>query len=533
MKLTFIGADHDVTGSCHYLEVGNTKILVDCGMEQGGNVYEKVDLPVSCADIDYVLLTHAHIDHAGNLPLIYARGFRGKVITTAATGDLCYIMLKDSAHIQEMEAEWKNRKAKRAGQPEILPLYTLSDAAGLLEHLDVHEYDKMVTLSDSVTVRFIDAGHLLGSAAVEVWCKEGGIEKKIVFSGDIGNQNKPLIRNPEYIEEADYVVMECTYGDRNHTRVTEHVSDLADIIQETLDRGGNVVLPAFAVGRTQELLYFLRKIKHDHMIENHDGFEVYVDSPLAVEATHVFNENLLRCYDEETKALVEQGINPIDFPGLKLSVTSEESKAINFDSKPKVIISASGMCDAGRIRHHLKHNLWRPECSVVFAGYQAVGTLGRSLVEGAANVKLFGESIDVEAHIEVLEGLSGHADRKGLLQWIQSYKEKPEMVFAVHGNDRVCDIFVERLQREQGLEASAPFSGSVYDLAEGRWLKQTRGILMDRASEGTKKVNSVFARLVAAGERLRRLIFLSEGRANRDLGKFADQIHALCDKWER
>lgn len=533
MKLTFIGADHEVTGSCHYLEVGNTKLLVDCGMEQGGNIYENVDLPVSCADLDYVLLTHAHIDHAGHLPLLYAHGFRGKVVTTVATGDLCNIMLKDSAHIQEMEAEWKNRKARRAGLPEVLPLYTLEDAAGLLKLLDVREYDEVISLSEWVTIRFIDVGHLLGSASIEIWCKEDGVEKKIVFSGDIGNKNKPLIRDPEYIDQADYVVMESTYGDRDHTRTTEHVSDLAKIIEETLDRGGNVVLPAFAVGRTQELLYFLRRIKADHMVKNHDDFEVYVDSPLAVEATQVFKENLLRCYDAETKALVEQGINPIDFQGLKLSVTSEESKAINFDSKPKVIISAAGMCDAGRIRHHLKHNLWRPECSIVFAGYQAVGTPGRSLLDGAKVMRLFGESIDVKAHIEVLEGLSGHADRTGLLEWIKAYKEKPDMVFIVHGDDKVCEIFAERLNQELGLAAAAPFSGSVYDLAEGRWLVQTEGVLIDKASEGTRRSGSIFARLVAAGEHLRHVILLCEGRSNKDLGKFADQIHALCDKWER
>lgn len=533
MKLTFIGADHEVTGSCHYLEAGNTKLLVDCGMEQGGNVYQNAELPVSYAQIDYVLLTHAHIDHAGYLPLIYAKGFRGKVITTVATGDLCHIMLKDSAHIQEMEAEWKNRKARRAGKPEVPPIYTLNDALGLLDHIEVYEYDEKIELSESVTIEFVDAGHLLGSASIEVWCREGDVQKKIVFSGDIGNKNKPLIRDPEYIHEADYVVMECTYGDRDHTRETEHISDLAQIIQETLDRGGNVVIPAFAVGRTQELLYFLRKIKNDHMVKGHDGFEVYVDSPLAVEATHIFKNNLLRCYDDATKALVEQGINPIDFPGLKLSVSSEESKAINFDMKPKVIISASGMCDAGRVRHHLKHNLWRPECSVVFAGYQAVGTLGRSLVEGTKNVKLFGESIDVEAHIEKLEGLSGHADRSGLMEWVKAFGQTPKMVFAVHGDNVVCDIFTDRLRTELGLNASAPFSGSVYDLAEGRWLKETEGVPLSKLAESAKKVVTVYARLVAAGERLCRVIQRNEGGTNKDLARFADQIHSLCDKWNR
>ncbi len=533
MKLMFIGAAHEVTGSCHYLECGDTKILVDCGMEQGTDIYENAELPVSYSDIDYVFLTHAHIDHAGHLPLIYARGFRGRIITTIATCDLSRIMLKDSAHIQEMEAEWKNRKARRAGRPEVPPLYTLEDAVGVLEFLEGCEYGQIIHLNDDISLRFVDAGHLLGSASIEVWCTEGDITKKIVFSGDIGNKNKPLIRDPEYIAEADYVVMESTYGNRLHEKKKDHVAELTCILQETLDRGGNVVIPAFAVGRTQELLYFLRKIKLEHLVKGHDGFEVYVDSPLAVEATHVFKQNLLRCYDEETKELVEHGINPIDFPGLKLSVTSEESVAINFDSRPKVIISASGMCDAGRIRHHLKHNLWRPECTVVFAGYQAVTTLGRSLVDGAPSVKIFGETIDVEAHIESLEGISGHADRDGLLAWIRAYEKKPKQVFVVHGDDMVCEEFVERLVKEEKIPAAAPFSGSIYDLAAGEWLVRTAGVPIEKAREGRRRADSIFARLVAAGERLRKVILHNEGGANKDLAKFADQIHALCDKWDR
>lgn len=534
MKLMFIGADHEVTGSCHYLECGDTKILVDCGMEQGTNVYENADMPVGYSMIDYVLLTHAHIDHAGYLPLIYARGFRGKIVTTVATGDLCQIMLKDSAHIQEMEAEWKNRKARRAGRPEVPPLYTMDDAMGVIGLLDVQEYDEKIVLNDNITIRFTDAGHLLGSAAIEVWCSEDGIEKKIVFSGDIGNKNKPLIRDPDYVKEADYVVMESTYGNRTHgKRKEEHVDALCKIVQETLDKGGNVVIPAFAVGRTQELLYFFRKIKLDHMIKGHDDFEVYVDSPLAVEATQVFKRNLLRCYDDETKALVEMGINPIEFPGLKLSVTSEESKNINFDTKPKVIISASGMCDAGRIRHHLKHNLWRPESTIVFAGYQAAATLGRSLQDGASSVKLFGETIDVEANIVTMEGISGHADVNGLLEWIRAYEKKPEMVFVVHGDDLVAEEFADRLTREEKIQAAAPFSGSVYDLAAGKWLVVTQGVLIEKEKESRKRADGVFARLIAAGERLTRVILRNEGGANKDLAKFADQIHALCDKWDR
>lgn len=533
MKLMFVGAAHEVTGSCHYLEAAGLKILVDCGMEQGIDKFENVVIPVSYAEIDYVLLTHAHIDHAGMLPFIYARGFRGKVISTDATADLCSIMLRDSAHIQESETEWKNRKARRAGQPEEEPLYRTEDAMGVLELFRPFHYDEKVELEEDLTVRFIDVGHLLGSASIEVWITEEEDTKKIVFSGDIGNKNKPLIRDPQYITKADYVVMECTYGDRLHAPLPDHVSILADIVQRTLDRGGNVVIPAFAVGRTQELLYIFRHIKAENRIAGHNGFEVYVDSPLAVEATQVFKDNLADCYDEETRELVMKGINPISFPGLKLSVTSEESKNINFNTKPKVIISAAGMCDAGRIRHHLKHNLWRPECTVVFTGYQSVGTLGRSLVDGNKEVKLFGETIQVEAHIEQMDGMSSHADMEGLITWLNAFEGKPRQVFLVHGDDQVCKFFAEKMEREYGHNIKAPYSGSVYDLSLGRWEKETEGIPITKAMETAKKPVGVYGRLFAAGERLLQVIRNNQGGANKDLAKFADQINSLCDKWDR
>lgn len=533
MKLMFIGADHEVTGSCHYLETVGLKILVDCGMEQGIDKFENVDLPVSFAEIDYVLLTHAHIDHAGMLPFLYARGFRGRVISTVATADLCGIMLKDSAHIQESETEWKNRKARRAGLPEEEPLYGINDAMGVLGLFHPYDYHEKVELEDGFTIRFIDVGHLLGSASIEIWITEGETSKKIVFSGDIGNKNKPLIRDPEYIKEADYVVMECTYGDRLHGVIPDHVSILAGIVQKTLDRGGNVVIPAFAVGRTQELLYMFRRMKAEKLVTGHDGFEVYVDSPLAVEATQIFKDNLVDCYDEETKELVMKGINPISFPGLKLSVTSEDSRNINFDSKPKVIISAAGMCDAGRIRHHLKHNLWRQECTIIFTGYQSIGTLGRSLIEGCSEVRLFGETIQVEAHIEQMKGMSSHADKEGLIAWLNAFEEKPKQVFLVHGDDLVCSSFKQLLEKDYGYRVDAPYSGSVYDLSLGKWLNQTEGVAIARMPETSKKPVGVYARLFAAGQRLLQVIRHNEGGANKDLAKFADQINSLCDKWDR
>ena len=532
MKLTFIGANHEVTGSCHCLEACGKKILVDYGMEQGGNVYENAELPFAIPDVDYILITHAHIDHTGLLPLLYAEGFRGQIFATQATCDLCNIMLKDSAHIQEMEAEWKNRKARRAGKPEVEPLYTINDAQGVLTHFVPCHYKDVLTLTDGLRIRFTDVGHLLGSASIEVWMEEEGVEKKIVFSGDIGNKNKPLIKNPSYIDEADYVVMECTYGDRTHDRTHEHIEELAQILQETLDRGGNLVIPAFAVGRTQEILYFMRKIKEEKLIKGHDDFEVYVDSPLAVEATQVFTKNIMECYDEEAMDLVNRGINPIGFPGLKLSITSEDSKNINFDMTPKVIISAAGMCDAGRIRHHLKHNLWRPECTILFAGYQAVGTLGRSLLEGTQVVKLFGETIDVEAHIEKLDGISGHADMNGLITWVSAFKEKPSQVFLVHGDDDVCTSFAGLLHTDYGFETAAPFSGSVYDLAAGAWLKQTVGVPLRRETEWQKENRTIFELLVAAGERLMRVIRKNRECANKDIKKFTADVNALCDKWD-
>ena len=533
MRLTFIGADHEVTGSCHLLEVGDSKVLIDCGMEQGNNVYKNAELPVSYSEIDYVFLTHAHIDHAGMLPWIYARGFKGKVIATYATVDLCSVMLKDSAHIQEMEAEWKNRKARRAGRREVEALYTMKDAEGVLAHFEGVAYGQEFKLNDNLTLRFTDVGHLLGSASIEIWASENGAEKKIVFSGDIGNKNKPLIRDPEYVSEADYVVMESTYGNRRHKKGVNHADSLAKIIQETLDRAGNVVIPAFAVGRTQELLYLIRHIKEEKLVTGHDGFEVYVDSPLAVEATHVFKENLLECYDQETKALVERGINPIDFPGLKLSVTSEESKNINFDMTPKVIISAAGMCDAGRIRHHLKHNLWRPECSIVFAGYQAEGTLGRMLQDGVHGVKIFGEEIDVRAHIETMDGISGHADVDGLITWISSFEKGPEYVFVVHGDEASCTAFTDTLNHKRNLTAKAPFSGSQFDLIKGCWIKETEGVPVDKETAARRKASGVYTRLVDAGRQLMDVINQNEGGANQDLNQFTEQILALCQKWTR
>lgn len=533
MILRFLGAAHEVTGSCFYLEASGRHILIDCGMEQGPDEYENQELPVPASVVDAVLLTHAHIDHSGRLPLLYRRGFRGKIHSTGATRDLCDIMLRDSAHIQMFEAEWRNRKAKRSGQDLFEPMYEMQDAEGTMECFVSHPYDERFTLSDGIEVRFVDAGHLLGSASIEVWVTESDVTQKLVFSGDIGNTNQPLIRDPQYLQQADYVVMESTYGDRLHAGEKDgYEQRLAAIIQRTFDRGGNVVIPSFAVGRTQELLYFLRHIKEQGLVQGHEGFPVYVDSPLAVEATHIFNEDTAGYFDDEAMALIRNGINPISFPELQTAVHVAESKAINEDRRCKVILSASGMCEAGRIKHHLKHNLWRPESTVVFVGYQAQGTLGRALLNGAQHVRLFGEEIQVKAQIVQFEGISGHADQEGLLTWIDHFEKKPKAVFIVHGNDAVCTSFAQLVQERIHRPAYAPYPGAAYDLLADIWVEE--GVRQKKtAAPKVSRSSAVFDRLVAAGHRLLEVIRHNRGSANKDMARFTDQINALCDKWER
>lgn len=538
MKLTFLGATHEVTGSCFFLEACGKKLLIDCGMEQGPDEYENQEIPVPASEIDLILLTHAHIDHSGRLPLMYQRGFRGAIYATDATQDLCGIMLKDSAHIQMFEAEWKNRKGKRAGREAVAPLYDMEDALGAISCLVGCPYGEILEIAPGICIRFVDAGHLLGSSSIEVWVTEDEVSRKIVFSGDIGNENQPLIRDPQYLREADCVVMESTYGDRNHTDKPDYVGELCRVIQETFDRGGNVVIPSFAVGRTQEILYFIRKIKEDGMIRGHGDFEVYVDSPLAVEATRIFMKHQYDDFDSEALALVKRGINPISFEGLKTTVTSDESKLINLNPKPKVILSASGMCEAGRIKHHLKHNLWRPECTVLFVGYQAHGTLGRVILEGAKEVKIFGEEIEVKAHICRMAGISSHADLSGLLTWIGSFEKKPKKVFVVHGEDQVCTLFAQKLQEEYQLDAMAPYSGTVYDLKEEACIVEGKPVRIagEQICVHTPKQargNTVYAKLWAAGQRLLTVIRHNEGGANKDLAKLTSQINSLCDKWDR
>ena len=537
MKLTFLGAAREVTGSCTLVETGGHRFLVDCGMEQGRDVYENAGLPCAPGEIDAVLLTHAHIDHSGRIPYLYKNGFRGPVYATDATTDLCEIMLEDSAHIQEQEAEWKNRKAQRSGRELIEPDYTVQDAVNVMTQFRPQSYGQEFELFPGVSASFTDVGHLLGSSSITLRVTENGETQTIVFSGDIGNSNQPLIRDPQYLNKADFVVMESTYGDRTHPPKPDYVGELTDILQETFDRGGNVVIPAFAVGRTQEMLYFIRRIKEENRIHGHDNFPVYVDSPLASKSTTIFRENYMDCYDEDALAMVQAGINPLDFPGLHISETKEDSVAINMDSEPKVILSASGMCDAGRIRHHLKHNLWRGECTVLFVGFQSPGTLGRALIEGADEVRLFGETVQVNAQIRQMTGLSGHADRDGLLTWIHHFEQKPLHVFVNHGEESSAEHFVGLL-KEEGYSAEAPYNGAVYELSGGKATLLRQGnmvhIVREEPAESTKERTSpAFERLVNMGKRLMVVIEHNRGGANKDLARFASQIASLCDKWDR
>ena len=534
MKIQFIGATHEVTGSCTLLEVGGRYYLVDCGMEQGVDVFQNIPLPVPANAIEAVFLTHAHIDHSGMLPKLCKDGFSGAIYATEATCALCNIMLRDSAHIQESEAQWRNRKAERAGEPLTEPTYTMNDAMAAIKLLRPCRYMEPLQVAEGIILRMTDIGHLLGSAAIELWLTEGEQTRKIVFSGDVGNTGQPLLNDPKYVEETDYLVIESTYGDRLHQRArVDAVAELAECIQRAFDRGGNVVIPSFAVGRTQEMLYAIREIKQKGLVKGHDRFPVYVDSPLAVEATGIFLQSHESNFDPETLEVIRQGVNPIWSDGVTLSVTSEESKLINADPKPKVILSASGMCEAGRIRHHLKHNLWRKESIVLFVGYQAEGSLGRKLQEGAKNVKLFGEDIAVHAEIATLHGTSGHADQEGLLNWLGGFKQKPKLVFVNHGDDARCEVFRKNLE-DRGYRAEAPYSGTEYDLLAGKLTVYTEGVKIDRvaAFKGSQRARQVYGELLAAAEDLLALVKTFRGRTNKDNAKLTAQIRSLIEKWK-
>jgi len=456
MKIQFCGASTSVTGSCHLITTDNFKILLDCGQFQGGKALDAMnyeEFPFNPADIDYMILSHAHIDHCGRIPLLVKRGFKGDIYCTDATADLVEVMLKDSGYIHEKEAEWQNRKNERAGKPLIEPLYTYNDALDALQYIKPVLYDQLVELNPELRIVFNDAGHILGSAITELWVTEGDYTAKVVFSGDLGVMERPILRNPTIIKKADYVIMETTYGNRVHPNNSLNVQQLIDIVLKTARRGGTTVIPSFAVGRTQELIYEFNNF-YEHHPEYRSELEnlmVYVDSPMATTATQVFRKNA-QVFDEEMKELITSGDDPLDFKNLKFTRTTEESQRLNVDRTPKVIISASGMCEAGRIRHHLKHNLWDEKSSVIFVGYQAEGTMGRLLLEGAEKVTLFGEEVQVKAEIHNLEGFSGHADREGLYSWLAGFQKEPKHIFLVHGETESKEGFAEYVKEKLGYE---------------------------------------------------------------------------------
>ena len=475
MNITFLGATKTVTGSNFLLEGAGKKIIIDCGLYQGKAKEERENFqgfPYDVHDIDFVLLTHAHIDHSGKTPKLYVDGYRNKVIATKATCDLCSIMLPDSGHIQEMENEWQNKKRKRVGKPELPPLYTAQDALDCLEIFSPVSYDEIIELTPEIHARFNDAGHMLGSSIIEIWIKEDGEEKKIVFTGDLGNNDLPLLDSPTMIESADYLVMESTYGGRLHMRNEDKAEMFLNIVAETLDKGGNVVIPSFAVGRTQEILYELNQLKEtrtdeEFLIKYEKLMKapVYVDSPLAISATEIFRMNT-NLFDEEVRNQIERGDNPLEFPGLKFTRTADESRALNEITTPSIIISASGMCEVGRIKHHLKHNLWNPNSTILFVGYQAPGTLGAKIVNGEKKVKIFGEEIAINARIEYIEGYSGHADQEWLMNFIYSFFTKPKHIFLVHGEPEGQEVLKQKILDETGIPVTIPEFGDVYELDE-------------------------------------------------------------------
>ncbi|MCL2366680.1 MAG: MBL fold metallo-hydrolase [Oscillospiraceae bacterium] len=537
MKLMFYGAAREVTGSCHCVEVSGKKILVDCGLQQGADNGFGQNFPFHPSEIDAVVVTHAHIDHSGRLPLLVKQGFKGSIFATEPTCSLLEIMLRDSAHIQEQEAGWRSRKQTRAGDETAEPLYTMADAERVFPLLVKCRYGEMIKIIKGIDIQFTDAGHLLGSAYVEMWLKEGVHTKKVVFSGDIGTPDHPMIRDPQYLKEADFVVMESTYGDKSREEGEDKVAQLATVIDATLKKGGNVICPAFAIGRTQDLLYRIREIKKQGLVKSVPDFPVYLDSPLATAATKIYSGDIMDYLDDEAVALIRSGVNPLSFDGLRFVETGEDSKRLNDDRTPKVIISSSGMCDAGRIRHHLKHNLWRAECAVVFTGFQALGTLGRTLVDkedrGVDAVKLFGEEIAIKCQIHNFRSISSHADREGLLKWIGAFEDKPEKVFVVHGERDICKMFTARLIGE-GYDAIAPKYTSVHDLLTGEVVFEGRDLIQrgEQVKESARET-AVYQRLVMAGTRLIEVITRNRGGANKDLAKFADQIDALSGKWDR
>ncbi len=550
MKISFLGATRMVTGSCFFLETETAKFLIDCGMFQGSKEINRLNYePFAFApgDIEFVILSHAHIDHSGRIPKLIKEGFKGEIYCTKATADLCSIMLPDSGHIHELENEWDNRKRSRSGEELREPLYTVKEAEDSLKYFKPILYNQKIEIIPGISLRFRDAGHILGSAIVELWIKEGDIETKLVFSGDLGRRDRPILRDPFLIEEADFLIIESTYGDRLHPPSQDDTKKLISIINETFQRRGNVIIPSFAIERAQDIIYELNKYYTEYIEAKNREFlkvPVFVDSPLTVSATEIFLQNP-DCFDEETLQLIREGNNPLDFPNLNFTRSTEESKELNLSKESKVIISASGMCTAGRIKHHLKHNLWRRESSIVFVGYQAEGTLGRRIKEGEKLVKIFGEEIKVNAAIYSLEGFSGHADQEGLMWWLKGFKNRPHKVFIVHGEEKATQEICKKIENELKIKTHIPELNEVFTLVgadvltssvraeklgikeKGEWkesvrsLKKTFWDLLQKLEEETigekddEKLNKLQNKLIEIQKNILELNMLLMGRADK------------------
>ncbi|MGB9715606.1 MAG: MBL fold metallo-hydrolase RNA specificity domain-containing protein [Thermodesulfovibrionales bacterium] len=460
MKLKFLGGVRTVTGSCFYMESNETKLLVECGMFQGEDV-EKINraaFSFNPEEIDYIFITHAHLDHSGMLPRIVKEGFKGRIFTTSATKDLLEIMLYDSAHIQESDAEWLTRKALRADKPPVIPLYTSEDVRNVMPLIDVKKYNEIFYIGEGIRCRFLDAGHILGSSMLEVWFHDSYKDKKIVFSGDIGKKGNPIIRDPLNPEDADFIVIESTYGNRSHKSLKESIDELVDAIKTTFKKGGNVYIPSFAVGRTQELLYIMNNLVREKRLSNID---VYLDSPLAQEATKIYLSHP-ECFDEEAKKLFTTK-DYSDSIKLHFVQSVTESMQLNKIKSGIIVIAGSGMCEGGRIRHHLKHNLWRDECSIIFVGFQGKGTLGRKIIDGAKIVHILGEEIAVKASIYTINGFSAHADQAELIEWLTFLRNSPE-VFIVHGEEEVSMQFSNIVNERFGFKTHVPKKGDMFIL---------------------------------------------------------------------
>jgi metallo-beta-lactamase family protein len=459
MKIRFLGGARTVTGSCFSVEGEKEKILVDCGMYQGPDAEEvnKREFEFKPSDIDCLFLTHSHLDHVGLVPKLVKEGFSGKIITTSAAADIAELILYDSAHIQEYDTEWYNKKALRSGGQLKEPLYISRDVDRVLPLIERKDYGKIETLCEDVKYRFVNAGHILGSATLELWCRDGSRERKLVFSGDIGKKGSPIVEDPVFVEETNYLTIESTYGNRNHKSMEESIDELVNVIRSTFRRGGNVIIPSFALGRTQDLLFVLNKLTSEDRLFR---INVFIDSPLAEGITRVYEAHK-EYFDEEARILFSTESSE----AMKIHFTkrTEDSMALNKIKKEAIIIASSGMCEGGRIRHHLKHNLWRRECSIVFVGYQAEGTLGREIVDGAKHVEVLGENIAVRAEIHTLGGFSAHADQAELIDWISRFKDRPE-IFIVHGEENTALDFQTLVRQRFGYKTHVPARGEEFEI---------------------------------------------------------------------